>query len=240
MKKILALILVLATVLTFASCGATAPSQEEIDNIRGEQIENTEEANEEASEEAEETVPAEEEKLSLGSVSGTAYESKFIGLGCKFPAGWNFYNEEQMKELNNLSNEVLGDDYLEALEDATVIQDMFATSADQLSNMTVALEKVSALQLATLDVAKNFEAVANTVVSTYEASGFSNVTYEIDSITIEGKEFATLNVKGEISGISIYQTSIGIKCSGYLATIAVTSNDTATLESLLDSFYLVK
>lgn len=241
MKKILALILALATLFALASCGS-APSEDE---IRGDQYENNETAEVEtageANEETDTDVAATEEKeFSIGSAKGTVYESKFIGLGCKFPDGWTFYNDEQMKELNQQSADLLGDDYLEALEKASVVQDMFATSADSLSNMTVALEKVSALQLATLDVGKNFEAIVPTLLQTYTNAGISDVTYEVSSVTIEGKTFDTLEIKANTGVITLYQTMIGVKCNGYLATIGLTSSSQNTIQKLLDCFYLVK
>ena len=221
MKKILALILALATLFSLCACGGT-PSEDE---IRGKQV-------------TDEIIG--EDEFSIGSAKGTVYESKFIGIGCNFPEGWTFYDEEQMKKLNEQSADLLDEDYLEALENASVVQDMFAISADSFSNINVSLEKVNPIQLATLNVAKNFEANAETLTQTYTNAGISDVTYEIGSVTIDGKTFTTFEIKANAIITTLYQTLIGIKCNGYLATIAVTSNDKDTMKDLMDCFYLVK
>lgn len=228
MKKILALILALVTLFSLCACDGT-PSEED---IRGEQIENK------GSSESDEIIG--ESEFSLGSAKGTAYESKFIGIGCKFPEGWSFYDEEQMKELNELSADLLDDEALKALKNATVVQDMFAISADTFSNMNVTLEKVDPLQLATLNVAKNFEASAPTLIKTFTNAGINDVDYKIGSVTIDGKTFTTLEIKANAIITTMYQTLIGIKCNGYFATVTVTSNKKNTVKDLMECFYLVK
>ena len=240
MKKLLACLLALVMVLSLAACGGT-------EDIRGTQIDVPQDTTPvdtvpvdtvPVDTVPEETTPAEEE-LSLGVNDGIKYESTFIGLGCTLPEGWTFYTEEQLRELNNITEELVDEAYTEALKDATTIQDMFASSGDGLSNCNVTLEKVNALSLAVTDVKDIYEAQKETLVSGYESMGGANVKIESVTVTIEGKDFEALTLSVDIYGTTLMQTLFCVKCPGYLATLVVTADSAEAMQAVLDCFYLV-
>ena len=179
-------------------------------------------------------------ELSLGVITGTKYENTFIGIGFDLPEGWSFYTDEQIKELNNIAGELAGQDYLDALKNATVIYDMMAASATQTDNIIVNLEKATSAQLNSLNLASNFEASFSLIKSSLENMGYQNVTHEVVTLTIDGQDFTAMNISATISGVTMYQTSIAIKCSGYLASLSVTTFDAAGTASLLENLYLIK
>ena len=47
----------------------------------------------------------------LGTVNGNVYENSFIGIGCELDKNWNFYNEEQILEVNDMTKDMVGEDY---------------------------------------------------------------------------------------------------------------------------------
>lgn len=230
MKKLTALLLALIMLFSFTACNKKIPR----DNVRGEQTENTISSNEE------ENSATASEEFSAGDTEGLTYENKFIGLGCRLDSNWSFYSDEQIKELNNIATDLAGEEYEKALENADLVYDMYAINSNQTDSINVILEKVSSLQLAALDITENFETIFPTIKQSLENMGYTNVTYEIGSIRIDDREFANLNTVAEINGIKMYQSTIAVKCGGYLANIAVTTFNDNLTASIFDKFYVVK
>lgn len=218
MKKLLALLMALVMVFTFAACGTNNG------DIRGEQTGGE----------------SSEAEFSLGSASGLTYESKFIGIGCKLDEGWTFYTDAQIKELNNVAEDMAGEEYSEAMKNATVVYDMYAVSGNQTDNISVNLEKANAVQLLTLDIAKNFEAVYPTLKTSLENIGCTDVNYTLGKVTIGGKEFDCMDVTSKINGIAMYQKLVAKKCNGYLANITITTVNEDATDDIIAKFYLVK
>ena len=221
MKRILSVCLLVLLLLSLCACGGNGEEQ-----IRGEQITNN-------------TQPATEgPEFSLGSTTGVTYESTFIGIGCNLPEGWTFYTDEQIRQLNNTTADVAGEEYQELMEQATVVYDMYAVAADGLSNMSVNLEKISQIQLLVLDLEENLKKIGPTLQETMETMGITDYTYEVGTKTIEGETFTCLNCHGTISDIDMYQTILNIKCNGYLASVTLTTFGENTIDQLLENFYL--
>ena len=147
--------------------------------------------------------------------------------------------EDEIRELNNIVEDVLDEDLAAALENADVVYDMMATSLDQTHNIIVTLEKVNPIQLATLNIAKNYEVVYSSMEQSFEDMGYKNIMHKVDTITVDGKELDALVITADVYGMNIYQTTFCIKCNGYLASVCVTSVGINTNAKLLDTFYWV-
>ena len=227
MKKISVILFALILGATVYGCGSE-------ENVRGEITGAVEEFTTEDSAEVEK---AEEKELELGSVDGTIYENSFVGFGYQLNDGWSFYTDEQIRELNNATTEIAGEEYQELMKDATIIYDMFATDADGVNNINVNLEKVNTVQLIALDIAQNYEAVMPTMKTTYENMGYGNFQYEITTTDIDGKEVDSAYVTAEINGVVMYQALFAVKCNGYLANVAVTTFFEDTTAEVLENFY---
>lgn len=220
MKRMIAILIALTMLLSLAACGGDA-------NVRGEQINN-------------DTQPKEKEaEFSMGKVSGLTYENAFIGIGCKLDSQWTFRTDEEIREMNNLVGELAGDEYREAIQNANVIYDMQAVHSNGTDNIIVNLEKANALQLAAVDLADVFEAQLPLMKSSFENMGYTNVTFEIGEVTIDGELFVALFVEADIGDYHMAQVNIAIKCSGYLASVGITTLDETEMNKLLDSFYLI-
>lgn len=183
-------------------------------------------------------IPA-QSSFALGTTDGQNYENTFIGIGCNLERGWSFATEEEIREVNNLVEDVLDEDLAEALKNADVVYDMMATSLDQTHNIIVTMEKVNPIQLATLDIAKNYEVIYPPIEQSFKDMGYKNIMHKVDTITVDGKEMDALIITADIHGINIYQTTFCIKCNGYLASVGVTSVGVNTNAKLLDTFYWV-
>ena len=236
MKKLFAVIIASVMLLSLCACGFDVPSQ---DSVRGDQIVNNPTEFEAPIDSI--TIPEEmEEEFSMGETSGLTYESKFIGIGFTLPEDWSFYTDEQIRELNNFAIDASGEEMKEMVENATLIYDMFATDASGLNNVNVNLEKVNPLQLVGIDLKQNLENTVPVIRSSYENMGATLREYKVDTIVLDGSEFACLYTIVDFPAVTLYQCTLEIKCNGYLASLTVTSIDEASLSELLNFIYVVK
>lgn len=221
MKRFFALLLALTMLLMLPACGTDT-------NIRGEQKDNSTEAPDEK-----------KADFSMGKVSGLTYENEFIGIGCKLDSAWTFRTDEEIREMNNLAGELAGEEYQAAIKNATLVYDMNAVHINGMDNIIINLEKVNPLQLAAADLEDVFEQQLPLLKSSFENMGYTNMTFKIDEVTIDGKTFVALFTSGSIGDYQMYQASIAIKCNSYLASIAITTFSEEMMNTLLESFYLV-
>lgn len=256
MKKLLTMMLCGMTILSLAAC-SKAPSEDE---VRGEQITNEAPAEEETSDEKEaeeeteeknadasdeETAGAdeevtEEESFAMGKSEGLIYENAFIGLGCTLEEGWSFYTDEQIMELNNYTADAAGEEFEEMVKNAQLVYDMFAVDANQMNNINVNLEKVDNKILMGVKIEDIFEQNLPMLEEIFNNMGYVNVQSELITVTIDGEDFSGMSLSGEIQGLTVYQKSIGVKCNGYLATIAVTTYQEDATDAIFSNFYVVE
>lgn len=176
-------------------------------------------------------------EFSLGKIKGNVYTSEFIGLGCKLETGWTFYDERQIKELNNLAIDLAGEEVADALKGASMIYDMYAVDSDGLNNININLERIDKQQLISLNLAENFKRVAPLVVRAYENMGYTDVEYTIGTATVDGKTVDAIHFTANINGVNIYVTLFQKKCNGFLASITVGTYYENTVSEILDTFY---
>ena len=216
----------------FVSCS----SGEE--DIRGEQIVNNDvqsDTLEDNSDNNEETA-----EFSLGATDGLIYENKFIGIGCSLDEGWTFYSDEEIQDLNNYAADVAGEDYEEAMKAADIVYDMYAISDNQLDNIKVNLQKVNNIALEQLDIKENFENTIPELRKAFENMGYTDLEFEITSVSINGEEVMCLQSYGVIDGLTMYQKIVSIKCDGYLSNITVTTYQEDLVDSVFETFYYIK
>lgn len=173
----------------------------------------------------------------LGTNDGKVYENKFIGIGYTLNDGYTLYTDEQIKELNNITSDMAGDEYRELMSNATIIYDMFAADSSGLNSINLNLEKLDDQQMALLNIKQNFEAAVDIMEDTYNNLGCTNFKYDISTVEIDGREVDALYIEAEINGTSLYQTLFGVKCDGYLANIAVSTYFTNTTSDIINNIY---
>ncbi len=219
MKRLLAFLLVLIMSVSLIACT-------EEDDVRGD-VSGNDESN------------VEEESFSLGTASGGVYTNKFIGIGCKLDSAWTFYDDEQIKELNNFTTSLAGEDFADAVADAEIVYDMYASKADG-TNIVVNLEKGNAAQIALLDTDKYFsESVIKSLTDTLKNMGCENINHEKVTVKIGDEDFSALRITSKIYGTSLNQLSVVIKCKGYVASVCITTMNEDKTDEILGKFYLV-
>lgn len=230
MKKVFVFLLLFAVVFTICGC------QNNNVDVIGKYENDTTKISADTSNDEEVSV----EEFSLGKTTGNIYKSDFIGIGCELDENWSFYNDEQIKELNNLTLDMAGDEFSELIKEVPVVNDMFATDNDQLDNINISLEKVDKTRLLSLNIAENFKVIAPMTVDALKNMGYESINYEIGKVEVDGKTLDALHITGEINGVNAYQTTFQKKCNGYLANITVATYFDNTISDLIDNFYWTK
>lgn len=171
-------------------------------------------------------------QFSLGTTTNNTYKNNYLGLSCTLPSDWAFYTDEQIRELNNFTGDMAGEDFQNAVESADVIQDMYASYLGGIATVNVTMQKLNALQIAGLDMKAVLEAQFPTIKEAFENMGCTNVQMKYEKITVNGKEFDGATLEATISGIPLYETLVCFVKGRYYATVTVCtlqSNDTANL-----------
>lgn len=220
MKKILAILLAGVMVLSMTACGGD-------EDVSGQITGNETETND-----IEETEAA----VSLGKAEGSAYESEFLGIGFNLPEGWTFYTDEQIRELNNLTSDMVDDDVAKQLEAASLIHDMYAM--DSLgSSTTIILEKMSAISSAIVDEKTYAESSVQQIPEALESLGFTEVKTSIGSTNLCGEEHVTIDITATSANGVLYEKVICVKVGQYIACITVASLDNSSIDTILSNFY---
>ena len=211
MKRILCLILAaLMMVSVFAGCTTG--------NVKGEVSQNS------------------EGEFGLGKAQGNTYKNEFLGLECSLPDSWSFYNDSQIAELNGVAQDYLDEDAAEALENANIIYDMYASNGDDYSSININLEKLSTTQSLTMSVKEALEAQLPTIKQAFGNMGYENVSAEYTTVTVDEKTFDGITLCAEIEGVKFYEKIFSFKKGSYMANITVATMETDKSEEILKYF----
>ena len=226
MKKLLVVLLALALAFSMTACGG---DEDVLGQITGEETESN------GAEESQDTAET-ETPVSLGKAEGTVYESEFLGMGFNLPEGWNFYTDEQIKELNNLTSDMVDDDVAKQLAEASLIHDMYAM--DSLgSSTTIILEKMSAISSAIVDEKTYAESSVRQIPKALESLGFTEVKTTIGSTDLCGEEHVTIDIEATSPNGVLYEKVICVKIGQYIACITVATLDGTETAAILSNFY---
>ena len=181
---------------------------------------------------------ATEPAFSLGATSGSIYSNEFLGMTFALPEGWEFFTEKQILEMNNIVSDYMGEEVAEQLANANIIYDMYAQQPDNGSSVTVLLEKFNALQLLNLDKKEYIEAQIPTVENTYANMGYTDVTAQYQTVTIDGQELDGMCITAAIGDFTFTSISFIFQKGNYLANVSVGSLQADVVAAALDSFTL--
>ncbi len=258
MKKTICFVLLVLLLLTVCSCkkanndnvsssedavlsGEESSLEDAVssEDLSSEDISSEDLSSSEDADSSEDTSSADEplsffEDYLLGKTEGNVYTSTSIGMTFEKEEEWVYYSDEQIKQINNIAMDMIGDELAEMLRNAPIIYDMVVVDGN--NNMSVLLGKVDSDRLKEMDIAEFFEEAAPASKSACEAMGYKNLAHEIIKIDVDGVTLDALLITGEIRGMPMYQTSFVKKCVGYLATVTVTVFSENTTSDWLDNF----
>ena len=235
MKKTLATLLVLAMATTFVACGNS-------DDIGGEiKNQNTETESQSAQDTSSEDnsttdTSSEGATATLGTASGTVYESQFIGIGWAIPEDWIFATKEQMDQLNALVLDYVSDAMNVNLPEGSAVCDLYAFDAYG-SNLNIQLEKLNAINAIMITEASYCELALGLLEDSYTSMGYTDITLEKTTVKVGDVEHSGISATCTYSGVKVYQKVAFIKQGEYMCVITSSSALEGTNDTVFSAFY---
>ena len=179
------------------------------------------------------------EVIELGSTSDNKYENKFFGIGCKLNDDWTFLSNGEIREMNDITNDMGDDEMASTLETAEIIYDMSAVKSNSSGNIVINIENLGIISSATMKEDEYAASSVEGIKSTFEDLMAENISVKKTTVTFAGGSHAAIEVGCEISGIKVYQKVVCYKKDKYMACIALTSYNEDTTDEMLSYFYAI-
>lgn len=180
--------------------------------------------------------PKKSKEFSLGTYSGKTYENDYVGIGFQLPDSWRYYTDEEMNALNQVSTELVGDEYAKLLETKDLAYAMMASSSADMENVYITLEKSNVVQ-GMVDMKTIYQNSMPLTTKSLENAGATNVKCELGTIVFDGKVVDAMYVSSEMAGFHLQQLAVMRKTGNHIATIGITTTDKDRLQEILDMFY---
>ena len=213
MKKFAAVVLAIAMMFCMAACDKDR-------DIRGSH---------------EETTDAPDKSFDVGSVQSNKYVNKFVGISCELGSEWTYLTDEQIRENNETTLGLIGDDYAELIQSADTFTDMMATHQNQTDTVNITFEKLKGAN-ALLSVDRYIELSLDSMKDALSSIGLKNLQTSIGTMTFAGQEQQYVEISGTYFGISMYEQMVVVKCEGYMVLITVCTWQTNTCSDILAKF----
>lgn len=181
---------------------------------------------------------APKKEFTLGTITGNKYENSFIGIACNLPSDWSMLTQEEVKAQNEQALGMMGEEYANAIANATIIYEMFATHENMTDTVNVNMEKLTGAA-----AALNEEAYAKLSIeslkSALESMGLTVTSATVGTVSFAGKDRTCINIEGEFMGIPVYEVVVCMKCGNYMAVISTCTWSANTCDQILANFYAV-
>lgn len=227
MKKLIAILLAGCMLFMLAGCLAD-------EDVRGNITDNSGATNSVAEEQE-----AKEPEFSMGKTTGKNYENKFLSIGCNLDDNWTFSTDEQIKELNNIASDAMGEDIAKQIENAEIIYDMQATHSNGTDNININLENMGLLG-GISDLRTRLDNSIPMIKEALTNIGLSNIVTKNVTVEIDGKEFIGVDIVAEVSGMKFYERIFCMQKGKYMANITLAAFSEEALEQITDCFYIIK
>ena len=183
------------------------------------------------------TVPeTTEPAFAVGSSSGNRYENTFLGIGCALDENWTFLTDEQIRENNAASADMMAEEYQELVADASVVYDMMANHQNEFDTLSLNMEKLSGAALLISE-----EQYAQLSLEGLEGSlssmGIENIQTKVEEIPFAGGTHTCIRLEGEFSGVKVYESLVCYKRGGYMALACACTWLEDGTQTILDCFY---
>lgn len=229
-RKMLALLLVLAMLSALIACGSDAKKEEPTTEPTTTEPVTTEPTTEAPTTEAPTTEEpttestADEEVSIRGEVNGNTYINRAIDCAVTLGSEWTIADEAALAQLAGLTSELI--DYeraKEMIENGQTVFDFNATKDGGLSsiNINITFNNVSGMD--SLDEETLLNLSKEQTKTVLEASGYENLNVEIVPITFAGEDHYCMALTSTFNGMTIYQYSVMLLTDSYIYAIATTS-----------------
>lgn len=157
--------------------------------------------------------------FALGKVVDNQYTNEFLGITCTLDEQWTFYTDEQIKEVNNITADMLDEDIAAQLENANFVYDMMASSESGAS-VNVNIENLGLSGVA-MTAETYLSMQIDTLKTSLEQMGFSNVVIENKTYDFAGNSEEGVYVHASANGLTFEEAVVVLKRGMRFANISV-------------------
>lgn len=157
--------------------------------------------------------------FALGKVVDNQYTNEFLGITCTLDEKWTFYTDEQIKEVNNITADMLDEDIAEQLENANFVYDMMA-STESGASVSVNIENLGLSGVA-MTAETYLSMQIDSLKTSLEQMGFSNVVIENKTYDFAGNSEEGLYVHASVNGVTFEEAVVVLKRGMRFANISV-------------------
>lgn len=252
----------MALTLTLSACGNDAAGvEEQAENVQESVVESAEEVvaseeEEDAETEEAETEDADQEEIgteeeseeedtdqgefSRGVVQDNTYESVFLKVGCALGDEWAIADDTELLQLSGVVYDTLDEsEFFETLDTSGLIYDFYAATEDQSLNIVIQ-DLNSAGSSMDLNEETYVDLAKGQMKEALSSIGYEDVSLEQSTITIAGKEHASLAISATVQSIPLYEKQVYIKVGEYMGVITAASYNEDRTDELLALFYEIQ
>ncbi len=176
----------------------------------------------------------------FGVQTGDAYENTFIGLGCTL-AGWHYYSDEEIEEVNKQALGFVSDDVREMMESSGNVTLMAAESATGLEQINIQAQNVKqyVALYEMLGVESVIDSQLDTLRSVYEQTGFEDLEIRRTEITIGSRTLPVVRMSYKLMGVQMYMQQAWYLQNDHLVYLTISTAMADTTDDLVACFYEV-
>lgn len=177
----------------------------------------------------------------LGSIDESTYWNDRLSIGFELAdSDWFFYTEEEILEVNQLTSEMLGEDYQKALDSLDSYTDMFAGNSVTGENVNITVEKLKGLNALLTSEKSYMQLGVKGLEEALKQMGVEDLVSTSEDFTIDGETHPGSRIAYTLQGVSIYQTVVIIKSDGKMLNLTVTAFQPDACDDILKGFFRSK
>lgn len=226
MKKLIAIILVLAAALSLAACNSDSATHEQKKDDQETKFAPIERD------------PSEDSVLGYADFEGKVWENEMMGLGFRAEEDWYFASDDELIEMAGYTSDFV-DEYTDIVSVAETFFDMAASDSDSRDNVNVTMEFLGDLQMDESDVYDYLDSQIELLREAYGKMNYEKMNFEHIIVVVDDTEFEGLLVEAEISDIAMEQIVFATIADNYLCSAAITAFDGVSAEDYLNNFYIL-
>lgn len=178
-------------------------------------------------------------KFSVGIREGNHYASSFLEIQCTLDDDWGILSDQELAEKNKTAGDttgnLMGEDYQKRLEKAGFFYDLLAQRRNDLTSLSLSIEKLSGTGRYATEM-QHAQLAVDDSKKALEIMDVAEITTDVSEITFAGKTHACIRMKGTVSGWPVYATQVLLKQGDRMAVITVESIETDHTDEILSLF----
>ena len=176
-------------------------------------------------------------ELTRGTIDGDVYKNEVLGFEFNKPRPWVYYTDEEIAETMDFAVEnLINENFKEALENSSAIYDMMAVHPASGANISVSYENLKKTHSTRITVEQYVEALEEQFPNVSSMT----VTFpdELETAKLGNTEFTKCVCSVSASGVSMTQVYYLSKIGDYMAVVIATipSGSTVNVETIEGMF----